>query len=156
MRRVARRNASASVWIPAVLVVLLLLGCVNQNTWTPTIDPYGDPNAARITQDEVECRQLAEQASGGSLRKTAEGVGIGGAIGAAAGAALGAIVGSPGAGAAMGATLGGFGGGMSEGSKSNQTFQSAFDECMTNRGHKVLSRAPGSRDASDPIHDAGA
>jgi hypothetical protein len=139
---------SASVCVPAGLVGLLLLGCVNQNTWTPTIDPYGDPNAARITQDEVECRQLAQQASGGSMRKTAEGVGIGGAIGAAAGAALGAVMGSPGAGAALGATIGGFGGGMSEGSKSNQSFQSAFDECMTHRGHKVLSRASRSGDGS--------
>lgn len=150
MRRVARGSASASICIPAALIALMLVGCVNQNTWTPTIDPYGDPNAARITQDEVECRQLAEQASGGSLRKTAEGVGIGGAIGAAAGAALGAIVGSPGAGAAMGATIGGFGGGITEGSKSNQSFKSAFDECMTQRGHKVLSRARRSPDGSGP------
>jgi hypothetical protein len=124
------------------LALLALFGCVNQNSWAPTVDPYNDPNAARISQDEAECRQLAKQASGGSLRKTAEGVGIGGAIGAGLGAALGAIVGTPGEGAALGATMGAATGGAKEGAESNRDFKSAFDQCMRGRGHKVLSRAP--------------
>ena len=75
----------------------VLAACVNQNTWTPTVDTYNDPNAWRISQDEAQCRQLASQASGGgSVRKTAEGVGIGGLLGAAAGAAIGAVAGAPG------------------------------------------------------------
>ena len=77
-------------------------GCVNQNTWVPTVDTYGDPNAWRLSQDEAQCRQLAMQASGSTVKKTAEGVGIGGLLGAAAGAAIGAAAGDPGMGAAIG------------------------------------------------------
>jgi outer membrane lipoprotein SlyB len=122
------------------VLALPLVGCVNQNTWTPTVDTYNDPNAWRISQDEAACRQLASQASGGgSVRKTAEGVGIGGLLGAAAGAAIGAVAGAPGAGAAIGATVGGFGGGTYEGMENNDAFKSAFDQCMRERGHQVIN-----------------
>lgn len=121
------------------LAALALSGCVNQNTWTPTVDAYNDPNAWRISQDEAQCRQLALQASGGSLKKTAEGTGIGGLLGAAAGAAIGAAVGVPGMGAAIGAAAGGFGGGTYEGLENNQAFKNGFDQCMRERGHQVIN-----------------
>jgi outer membrane lipoprotein SlyB len=60
---------SAKPVLPACLAVaaaLVLVGCVNQNTWSPTVDPYTDVNAARRGTDEAQCRQIATQASGGS------------------------------------------------------------------------------------------
>ena len=120
------------------IAALVLAGCVNQNTWAPTVDTYGDPSAWRLSQDEAQCRQLAMQSSGNSLRKTAEGTGIGGLLGAAAGAAIGAAAGSPGMGAAIGAAAGGFGGGAYEGFATNAAFKSAFDQCLRERGHQVL------------------
>ena len=115
-----------------------LAGCVNQNTWTPTVDTYGDPNAWRLSQDEAQCRQLAMQAAGSSLKKTAEGTGIGGLLGAAAGAAIGAAAGDPGMGAAIGAAAGGFGGGAYEGFATNADFEKDFENCLRERGHQVI------------------
>jgi outer membrane lipoprotein SlyB len=117
---------------------LALTGCVNQNTWTPTVDTYGDPNAWRLSQDEAQCRQLAMQANGSSVKKSAEGTVIGGLLGAAAGAAIGAAAGNAGMGAAVGAAAGGFGGGAYEGFSSNAAFQNAFDQCLSERGHRVI------------------
>ena len=34
-------------------------GCVNQNTWRPTVDPYTDPNTATLSRDEADCRRIA-------------------------------------------------------------------------------------------------
>ena len=125
-------------WAVAV-ATLALAGCVNQNTWTPTVDPYTDKNAARLGVDEAQCRQIAQQSSGGSLHETGKGALIGGLLGAAAGAAIGAAAGDPGMGAAIGAAAGGFGGGAYQGTKSNQGFQQVFTNCMRERGHTVLN-----------------
>ena len=113
----------------AAIAAVVLVGCVNQNTWTPTVDTYNDPNAWRLSQDEAQCRQLAMHASGGSLKNTAEGTGIGGLIGAAAGAAIGA---------AVGAAAGGFAGGGYESFDTTAQFKQAFDQCLRERGHQVL------------------
>lgn len=122
-----------------LVAVLALAGCVNQNSWSPTIDPYTDPNAARLGTDEAQCRQIATQASGGSLESTGKGAIVGGLLGAAAGAAIGAIAHDPGMGAAIGATAGGLGGGAYEGEKSSQSFQQVFSKCLRERGHNVLN-----------------
>ena len=124
---------------PALALALALAGCVNQNTWSPTVDPYTDPNAARLGIDEAQCRQLAQQASGGSLQSTGKGAIIGGLLGAAAGAAIGAAVHDPGMGAAIGAAAGGFGGGGYEAAKSSQSFEQVFSNCLRERGHTVLN-----------------
>jgi len=116
----------------------LLAGCVNQNSWAPTVDTYGDPNAWRLSQDEAQCRQLAMQAAGSSVKKTAEGAGIGGLLGAAAGAAIGAAAHDPGVGAAIGAGVGGLGGGAYEGLSTNAAFKSDFENCLRGRGHQVI------------------
>jgi outer membrane lipoprotein SlyB len=121
-----------------LVVVLALAGCVNQNTWSPTVDPYTDPNAARLGMDEAQCRQIAQQASGGSLEQTGKGAIVGGLLGAAAGAAIGAAVHDPGAGAAIGAAVGGFGGGGYEAAKTSQSYQQVFANCLRERGHPVL------------------
>jgi outer membrane lipoprotein SlyB len=122
----------------AAIAAVVLVGCVNQNTWTPTVDTYNDPNAWRLSQDEAQCRQLAMHSSGGSLKNTAEGTAIGGLLGAAAGAAIGAAIGDPGMGAAVGAAAGGFGGGSYEGFNTSAQFKQAFDQCLRERGHQVI------------------
>ncbi len=119
--------------------MIAVAGCVNQNTWTPSVDPYNDPNAARLGVDEAQCRQIAQQASGGSLQQTGKGALVGGLLGAAAGAAIGAAAGDPGMGAAVGAAAGGLGGGAYQGTKSNQSFEQVFKNCLRGRGHNVLN-----------------
>jgi outer membrane lipoprotein SlyB len=128
----------AKSWL-VVVALIAMAGCVNQNTWTPAVDPYNDPNAARLGIDEAQCRQIAQRASGGSLHQTGKGALVGGLLGAAAGAAIGAAAGDPGMGAAIGAASGGFGGGAYEGAKSGQSFQQVFSNCLRERGHKVLN-----------------
>jgi outer membrane lipoprotein SlyB len=128
----------AKTWSMTV-AALALAGCVNQNTWTPTVDPYTDPNAARLGIDEAQCRQIAQQASGGSLQQTGKGALIGGLLGAAAGAAIGAAAHDPGMGAAIGAAAGGFGGGGYEAAKTSQSFEQVFSNCLRERGHTVLN-----------------
>jgi outer membrane lipoprotein SlyB len=122
-----------------VLSALVMSGCSSWGEWSPTVDPYGDPNAANISRDKVECRQLAKNAGGGTASQAGKGAVVGGAIGAAAGAVLGAAVGSPGSGAAVGAAVGGVGGGTSQGFNSEATFKRAFINCMRNRGHNVIN-----------------
>jgi hypothetical protein len=121
-----------------VIAAGVVAGCVNQNTWSPAVDTFNDPNAWRLSQDEAQCRQLAMHASGGSLKNTAEGTAIGGLIGAAAGAAIGAALGVPGTGAAVGAAAGGFGGGAYESFQTSAAFKQAFDQCLRERGHQVI------------------
>lgn len=116
-----------------------LAGCVNENTWSPTVDPYTDPNVARLGTDEAQCRQIAMQASGGSLQQTGKGAILGGLLGAAAGAAIGAAAGDAGMGAAIGAAAGGFGGGTYEGTQSSEKYQQVFTNCLRERGHTVLN-----------------
>jgi outer membrane lipoprotein SlyB len=122
-----------------LVATIALAGCVNQNTWSPTVDPYTDPNAARLGTDEAQCRQIATQSSGGSLEQTGKGAILGGLLGAAAGAAIGAAAGNAGMGAAIGAATGGFGGGAYEGAKTSKSFQQVFTNCMRERGHTVLN-----------------
>jgi len=122
-----------------LVATIALAGCVNQNTWSPTVDPYTDPNAARLGTDEAQCRQIATKSSGGSLEQTGKGAILGGLLGAAAGAAIGAAAGNAGMGAAIGAATGGFGGGAYEGAKTSQSFQQVFTNCMRERGHTVLN-----------------
>ena len=120
-------------------VLVFTGGCASQTGWTPTVDTYGDKNAGRITQDQEECRELAQKASGGTTEETLTGAAVGGLVGAAAGAALGAAVGSPGRGAALGAAAGGFGGGAGQGLKAEEQYKLAFKNCMKNRGHNVIN-----------------
>jgi hypothetical protein len=116
----------------------LLTACASQTGWTPTVDPYNDPNAYRINQDTAECKQLASQASGGTVKETAIGAGTGALVGAAGGAVVGAFTGNPGAGAAIGAAAGGFGGGAMQGFSTEDKYKNAFNGCMSGRGHRVV------------------
>lgn len=126
--------------LPTILITTALLsGCYSQGGWTPTVDPYNDPNAYRINQDIAECKQLASQASGGTAKETAIGAGTGALLGAAGGAVVGAITGNPGTGAAIGAAAGGFGGGAKQGFSSEEQFKRAYSSCMRGRGHRTIN-----------------
>ncbi len=118
---------------------LLLSACASQTGWTPTVDTYNDRNAGRISQDMVECKDLASQASGGTIKESAIGAGVGGLIGAAGGAAIGAITGSPATGAALGAAAGGIGGGAKQGLEAESQYKRAYSNCMRNRGHNIVN-----------------
>jgi len=117
---------------------LVLSGCASQTNWTPTVDGANDPNAYNINQDMAECKQLASQSSGGTGKKAAIGAGVGGAVGAVGGAIVGAFTGNPAGGAAIGAAAGGFGGGTQQGFSAEQKYKNAFNNCMSNRGHRVV------------------
>jgi outer membrane lipoprotein SlyB len=121
------------------LCATALSACVSQSQWTPTVDTYGSSRAQFVTRDQQECRQLAMQVSGSTTGQAAQGAVGGGLLGAAAGAAIGAAAGNAGRGAMIGAAAGGIGGGAVRGSQSNAAFQRAFNQCMRNRGHQVLS-----------------
>ena len=121
------------------LCATALSACVSQSQWTPTVDTYGSSRAQFVTRDQAECRQLAMQVSGSSTGQAAQGAVGGGLLGAAAGAGIGAAAGSAGRGALAGAAVGALGGGAVRGMQSNAAFQRAFNECMRNRGHQVLS-----------------
>lgn len=125
--------------IPFTLsAVIVLSGCASQSGWTPTIDTYGDPRAQYLTQDQNECRAIAQRASGYTPQEVAKGAVVGGLLGAAAGAAIGAALGNPGKGAAVGAATGGFGGGTRQGMEAEARYKQVFRNCMRNRGHNVL------------------
>ncbi|MCX7096775.1 MAG: glycine zipper family protein [Methylococcales bacterium] len=126
--------ASSSVLIGSIL----LSACASQTGWTPTVDPYNDPNAYRINQDAAECKQLASQASGGTVKETAVGAGTGALLGAAGGAIVGAFAGNAGTGAAIGAAAGGFGGGAYKGLSTEDKYKNAYNSCMSGRGHRVI------------------
>jgi uncharacterized protein YcfJ len=117
---------------------LLLTACASQTGWTPTVDSYNDPNAFRINQDMAECKQLASQSSGGTVKETAVGAGVGALVGAAGGAVVGAFTGNPGAGAAIGAAAGGFGGAAKQGFSAEDRYKNAYNSCMSQRGHRVI------------------
>ena len=121
-------------------VTLLLFGCASQTNWTPTVDPYSNSaNSSQLNRDMYECRQIAEQVSGGTATETAKGVGVGGLLGAASGAAIGAIAGNAGKGAAIGATAGAIGGGTRQGLRAEDQYKRAYSNCLKNRGHAVVN-----------------
>ena len=121
------------------LCATALSACVSQSTWTPTVDTYGSSRAQFVTRDQAECRQLAMQVSGSTAGQATRGAVGGGLLGAAAGAGIGAAAGSAGRGALAGGAVGALGGGTVRGMQSNAAFQRAFNQCMRNRGHQVLS-----------------
>ena len=122
-----------------LLVTSLLIGCVNQDKWSPTTDPKNDAHAETLAIDEVECRDIAKESVGGSTTKeTAKGAAVGAAVGAAAGAVIGVMAGSPGTGAAAGAAVGGTAGGTYKNVEASREFKTIFKNCMKERGHTVL------------------
>jgi outer membrane lipoprotein SlyB len=123
----------------ALLTTLGAAGCAEYGGYRPAVDTYNDPNAANLSRDDADCRELARQASGGTAAQAATGGVVGGLIGAAAGAAIGAATGgNAGKGAAIGAASGGVGGGAYKGIEADANYRSAYRNCMRNRGHNVI------------------
>lgn len=120
------------------VAALLVSACYSYGGYQPTVDTYNDPNAYRLNQDAAECKALAEQSSGGTVKETAIGAGVGGLVGAAGGAVVGAFTGNPAAGAAIGAAAGGLGGAAKQGFTAEDRFRNAYNQCMSNRGHNVI------------------
>lgn len=122
-----------------VSLAIALGGCATAGNWAPTVDSKTSRDPASLSADMAECRELALQASGGTAGKSVEGALVGGAIGAAAGAAIGALSGSAGSGAATGAAVAGIGGGVAQGLSAEESFKSAYRNCLRGRGHQVLN-----------------
>jgi outer membrane lipoprotein SlyB len=108
------------------LILAAVSGCAAQTAWTPTLDPYNDPNPHRLAADQTDCQQLASQASNGMGKETLKGVAIGGLIGAALGAAVGAAT-------------GGIGGGAQQGISAEGQYKRMYINCLRNRRHNVLN-----------------
>lgn len=125
--------------IVLVLSTLTVTGCASYGNWSPTVDSYGDRRAQYISQDQSQCKQLALQASGGTAKQTITGAGVGALLGAAAGSIAGAFIGNPAVGAGIGAASGGFLGANGMGFNAEVKFKSAYNSCMRNRGHNVIS-----------------
>lgn len=125
----------------AILLLQFLVGtaCAAQSGWTPTVDTFGSERAQYLARDQVECRELANQAGGGTGNSALRGAVTGGAVGAAGGAAVGAIMGNAGRGAALGAAVGGIGRGAQQAGNSQAQFQQAFRNCLRARGHNVIN-----------------
>ena len=121
-----------------IIVATGSIGCASYGNYSPTVDPYNDANAHRISQDEYECRGLARRASGGAATESVKGGLVGGLLGAATGAAIGAAAGDPGRGAAVGAAAGGMGGATYNGLSADARYKRSFQTCMRNRGHNVI------------------
>jgi phage tail tape-measure protein len=134
-----REMLKAFVTAGIVVLSIMSAGCASQTGWSPTVDPYNDPDAGRIQSDLSDCRQLAQQAGSDAAASAAKGAAVGSLLGAATGAAIGAVTGSAGAGAAIGAATGGVGGATREGIGSDDQFKRAYSNCMRNRGHNVIN-----------------
>lgn len=102
------------------------------------VDPRSGSTES-LDRDLAECRELAQQASGGTGKETAKGVAAGAIVGAAVGAVLGAVGGDPGEGAATGAALGGVGTGAVSGLSAEQEYKRVYIRCIEGRGHRVLN-----------------
>ncbi len=122
----------------ALLAVLGLGACAEQNGWTPTVDSENDAHPERITKDLAACKQLASKASN-QQDNTLESGGIGMVAGAAGGAILGAMVGAPAYGAGLGAAAGAAGGAGTGAVSSDHTYRQVYINCMSKRGHTVLN-----------------
>ncbi len=124
----------------AIIAMVGSVGCsANQATWTPTVDTYGNSRAQYVSRDLEECRMLAMRTSGHSTEEAVSGAVTGGLVGAAAGAAIGAVFGDAGRGAAVGAAAGGMGNATRRGVASEAQFKRSYENCMRNRGHRVIN-----------------
>lgn len=130
--------------LAAALAILTGCNTVPQTQWSPTVDTYGSSRAQYLTRDTEECRALAMRAAGSPSGQATQSAVSQGLVGAAAGAAVGAVVHRDNwRGARRGAAIGGVGGALAGGySAANQadaTFQRTFNNCMRQRGHRVLN-----------------
>jgi phage tail tape-measure protein len=135
-----------------VLSAALLVGCSTSSGYrttgtTPYISPLAGQSAAQQSTDVAQCEQFAkDEANRGTETAKGAGVGaVGGALaGAAAGAAIGAATGgdvgkSAGIGAGVGAVGGAATGGGYKYSKSQDAYNAAYSQCMSQRGYRIYN-----------------
>jgi len=122
--------------LPFAIVFIAFGGCTSNSAWKPIVDPYNDPNATRIAQDEQECAVLAKQA--GDPEASSSDSAVTGGLARVAGAAVSAVVGNPVAGAVIGAASGGVGAAVSK-PGAEMDYRNALSNCMRQRGHKVIN-----------------
>ncbi|MCF7984846.1 MAG: hypothetical protein K9L70_10620 [Thiohalocapsa sp.] len=132
--------------IPLSLTLAIVSGCASttQTQWTPTVDTYGNSRAQFLTRDTEECRALALQASGPTTEQATQSAITRGLVGAATGAAVGAVLNQNnwrGArrGAAVGVATGALSGAYGTAAQTDAAFRRAFNSCMRQRGHTVIS-----------------
>ncbi len=167
MRSFIRRSPGARTHNPiarslapagALGLALALGACAVAPPTGPTVMalPAKGKNFATFRQEDMSCRQYAEQQIGymqpaQAANNAAVGSAlVGTALGAAAGAAIGSVSGNVGAGAAIGAGAGLLGGsaiGASNAQASagdlQQRYNIAYTQCMYSNGNTVVSRPPG-------------
>jgi outer membrane lipoprotein SlyB len=130
--------------LSAAVAIVTACATTSQAQWTPTVDTYGSSRAQYLTRDTEECRALALRTSGSTREQATQGAVSRGLVGAATGAAVGAVVaGDNWRGARSGAAIGGAAGALSGGhraaSQTDAAFQRAFNNCMRQRGHRVIN-----------------
>ena len=135
----------------ALLAALALAGCVVTPPPGPGVTAYPGrgKTMADFQQDEVVCRQYAQQQTGIPPQEAANqsavgSAALGTALGAAAAAAIGAATGNPAAGAAIGAGSGLFLGAASgtnaaaaSASSVQRGYDIAYAQCMVAHGNSV-------------------
>ena len=126
-----------NVLLISVAIIATLSGCAQTTGYRPVIDPYGDPNAAYLGQDDAQCKQLASDNAGAAKDAATNGV-AGALLGGAAGAVGGAFLGNPGMGAAIGASAGALGGVTKGAFEGDETYKRIYRNCLRQRGHRVL------------------
>lgn len=113
----------------SISLIMTLTACAG-SSYRPIVDTYGQ-DMSRYEEDLRQCQELAKQVDTASTTVASAG------ISAAIGAAIGAIVGNSstvGQGAAIGAITGGTSGGLSGNEKQKHIIQ----QCLSNRGYRVL------------------
>lgn len=119
-----------------IITLLLLSGCASVTQYKPIVDTYGDTRATFLTQDTVECEQIAKQVS---VAKDVVAYGATGAlVGGAGGAAYGALFANPAIGAAAGAIGSSLAAATYGGFQADERYKRVFRNCLRGRGHKVL------------------
>lgn len=128
---------------------MLIAGCTSQPT-APTTQVMPGPNKsfADFQDDQVVCKNFAQQQTSGAVESAREREVGGGLLTTVLGAGLGAAVGG-GRGAAIGAASGavvgtGYGAATSSGTQHTvqQQYDIAYSQCMYSKGNQVPGFAP--------------
>lgn len=139
----------ASRLVPLVTMAVLV-GCTTVPRGpSVAVLPGANKTFEQFREDDIICRQYAEQSTGQTAAQAASDSGVksaavGTVLGAAAGALVGAAAGDPGAGAAIGAggglLVGGAAGADAYGRSAGtvqQRYDIAYMQCMYTKGNQV-------------------
>lgn len=141
----------------AALPLLLLAGCVSVPTGPSVMAlPGTGKSFEQFRFDDADCRQYAQQQTGGVERAASDAgvrsAAVGTVVGAVAGAAIGGHEGA-GIGAGSGLLVGsmaGTGAAQSSAYGTQHNYDNAFVQCMYAKGHKVPVSGAFARDLAPP------